>query len=81
MVGLIPIGIVMYSLRKNSSDVWLGRADGSTLNVFSSLKLGRSNKKPFICSVRLMARSSPSQGEDIGSNPLPNNLDTYSNIS
>ena len=27
-----------------------------------------------------MVRSSPSQGEDIGSNPLPNNLDTYSNI-
>lgn len=26
-----------------------------------------------------MVRSSPSQGEDIGSNPLPNNLDTHSN--
>lgn len=26
----------------------------------------------FLCSVRLRVRSSPSQGEDIGSNPLPN---------
>ena len=46
---------------------------------FPVLGLEAQGQKAHICSVRLMARSSPSQGEDIGSNPLPNNLDTHSN--